>query len=568
MASERRRGWLVELYVYDLSHGMASAMSMSIIGKQIDGIYHTGIVVYGTEYFFGGGIQSARPGTTMAGQPQQIIPVGFTEIPQMCFHDFLNDNAARFSPDKYNLLTHNCNNFTDESCEFLTGSGIPKFIVDLPQDALNTPMGQAFRPMIDNMQNQMRQGGIIPGLGPGQNAVRPNLPITNSIYNVEAPVVSQNDLTKVATADQQEIERNRIRAQAAANNNNTTQNNQQQQQPANPFAAFMNTMNQNNNNTGQNNFNMNNNSDMRFGQQNQQPFSSFTQPPAPSQQPTQSQNNNTTTSTTAESTSRFKVFTVKPEPKIMLTSNVDASVQKLCKQIKQTEVQALLNEISTICKNTNNANNTTSSSKLTNKHYTFITTLILKLQPKKLLSLLSVFSFMCVRPEAGVFFSTRLELLHKILNHVGLGTEKSAPNHILVLTFCCISHIYSNQCQLDEEILSLALGAISTYSNTVSLAAIRLLFNMCLLMEFEMGDIQCQITTSICALLPEIKHVGTRRRGLWILSYLFFHIEECKDLALALEFEIDDDLRNLEGNTQKDQELLDDLHGILTESSI
>ena len=95
----------------------------------------------------------------------------------MCFHDFLNDNAARFSPDKYNLLTHNCNNFTDEACEFLTGSGIPKFIVDLPQDALNTPMGQAFRPMIENMQNQMRQGGIIPGLGPGQNTVRPNLPM-------------------------------------------------------------------------------------------------------------------------------------------------------------------------------------------------------------------------------------------------------------------------------------------------------------------------------------------------------------------------------------------------------
>ena len=91
---------------------------------------------------------------------------------------------------------------------------------------------------------------------------------------------------------------------------------------------------------------------------------------------------------------------------------------------------------------------------------------------------------------------------------------------------------------------------------------------MCLLMEFEMGDIQCQITTSLCELLPEIKHVGTRRRSLWILSYLFFHIEECKELALALEFEIDDDLRNLEGNTQKDQELLDDLQRILIETGI
>jgi hypothetical protein len=33
----------VELAVYDLSNGMASAMSESILGKRIDGIWHTGV---------------------------------------------------------------------------------------------------------------------------------------------------------------------------------------------------------------------------------------------------------------------------------------------------------------------------------------------------------------------------------------------------------------------------------------------------------------------------------------------------------------------------------------------
>lgn len=38
----------VVLNLYDLSGGLAKNMSRAIIGKQIDGIWHTGIVVYGT----------------------------------------------------------------------------------------------------------------------------------------------------------------------------------------------------------------------------------------------------------------------------------------------------------------------------------------------------------------------------------------------------------------------------------------------------------------------------------------------------------------------------------------
>ena len=51
----------VKLHVYDLSQGMARTMSMSLVGMQVDYIPHTGITVYGREYFFGGGIQSLPP---------------------------------------------------------------------------------------------------------------------------------------------------------------------------------------------------------------------------------------------------------------------------------------------------------------------------------------------------------------------------------------------------------------------------------------------------------------------------------------------------------------------------
>ncbi|KAJ9585616.1 hypothetical protein L9F63_002586, partial [Diploptera punctata] len=59
---EEDDGTSVELYVYDLTKGAARVMSQMFLGRQIDGIWHTAIVVYGREYFFGAaGIQKCRP---------------------------------------------------------------------------------------------------------------------------------------------------------------------------------------------------------------------------------------------------------------------------------------------------------------------------------------------------------------------------------------------------------------------------------------------------------------------------------------------------------------------------
>jgi desumoylating isopeptidase 1 len=71
-----------------------------------------------------------------------------TEIGEDMFIEFLRDLAPRFTQQTYNVLSHNCNNFTDEVAQILTGEGIPKDIVDLPKTFLATPMGQSFAPMI------------------------------------------------------------------------------------------------------------------------------------------------------------------------------------------------------------------------------------------------------------------------------------------------------------------------------------------------------------------------------------------------------------------------------------
>ncbi|KAL4239793.1 Desumoylating isopeptidase 1 [Mactra antiquata] len=91
----------VKVYIYDLSHGMARAMSQALLGKQLEGIWHTGIVVYGQEFFYGGtgGIECCPPGGTILGQPTSIHDLGQTQIPYEMFVDYLQDLAtSTFGP--------------------------------------------------------------------------------------------------------------------------------------------------------------------------------------------------------------------------------------------------------------------------------------------------------------------------------------------------------------------------------------------------------------------------------------------------------------------------------------
>merc|ERR1712123_254632 len=80
--------WDVQLYIYDLSQGFAAMMSEPLLGFKLEAIYHTAIIVYGKEYYYGGGISGTgineldRPGTTQLGAPMRRVTLGATEIDQ------------------------------------------------------------------------------------------------------------------------------------------------------------------------------------------------------------------------------------------------------------------------------------------------------------------------------------------------------------------------------------------------------------------------------------------------------------------------------------------------------
>jgi len=97
-------------------------MSPMLIGKTVDGIYHTGLVVYGIEFYYGGGICQGQPKKTPYGYPIKEMNLGSTEIPKEMFLDYLKDIKSKFSQENYHVLNNNCNHFTNDIAFFLTGN--------------------------------------------------------------------------------------------------------------------------------------------------------------------------------------------------------------------------------------------------------------------------------------------------------------------------------------------------------------------------------------------------------------------------------------------------------------
>ncbi|GAB2214543.1 hypothetical protein Droror1_Dr00018894 [Drosera rotundifolia] len=150
----------VTLNVYDLSQGLARQLSTSFLGKSIEAIWHTGLVVYGNEYYFGGGIQHCPAGTTPYGTPIRVVELGVTHIPQEVFEGYLEEISPRYTAETYSLLTNNCNNFSNEVAQFLVGVSIPDYILQLPNEVMSSPMGAVILPMIQQLEATMRAGAV------------------------------------------------------------------------------------------------------------------------------------------------------------------------------------------------------------------------------------------------------------------------------------------------------------------------------------------------------------------------------------------------------------------------
>lgn len=94
----------VQLFVYDLSRGLARQMSMGLLGFQLDAIYHTSIELNGKEYVYDGGIIAIRPGSSHLGQPLEKIHLGTTNLPMDVIKEFLDSLRPIFTLEVMSLL--------------------------------------------------------------------------------------------------------------------------------------------------------------------------------------------------------------------------------------------------------------------------------------------------------------------------------------------------------------------------------------------------------------------------------------------------------------------------------
>ncbi|BGP31476.1 hypothetical protein JCM10296v2_003241 [Rhodotorula toruloides] len=142
----------VSLYIYDLSNGLAAMWGQALTGRPVEGIWHTSLVLYGMEVFFGQGISIVSPpGTTHHGVPKKKLPCGVTHLDKQTFLEYIEGLRETYTADAYHLLEFNCNTFTNDVLSFLNSSSIPSYILSQPSEIMSTPFGAQMRPMIEQM---------------------------------------------------------------------------------------------------------------------------------------------------------------------------------------------------------------------------------------------------------------------------------------------------------------------------------------------------------------------------------------------------------------------------------
>ncbi|KAL6911922.1 hypothetical protein ACP4OV_000727 [Aristida adscensionis] len=98
------------------------------------GVFHSGIEVHGTEYGFGAhdfpssGVFEVESKCCPGFVYRRSICLGTTDMSQEEFRSFIEKLAGKYHGNSYNLITKNCNHFTDDVCQNLTGKPIPGWV--------------------------------------------------------------------------------------------------------------------------------------------------------------------------------------------------------------------------------------------------------------------------------------------------------------------------------------------------------------------------------------------------------------------------------------------------------
>ncbi|PKI75716.1 hypothetical protein CRG98_003859 [Punica granatum] len=98
------------------------------------GIFHSGIEVHGKEYGFGAhdfpvsGVFEVEPRSCPGFIYRCSVPLGRIDMPPSDFRTFIENMASEYHGDTYHLISKNCNHFTNDVSQRLTGRRIPGWV--------------------------------------------------------------------------------------------------------------------------------------------------------------------------------------------------------------------------------------------------------------------------------------------------------------------------------------------------------------------------------------------------------------------------------------------------------
>ncbi|KAI0985355.1 hypothetical protein GJ496_001182 [Pomphorhynchus laevis] len=117
----------VYLNVYDIMADSKPILSRSISTLlRNTGIYHTAVMIDGWEFYYGQRV------VCRFGYMQ--LPLKYSGFMGNCYlnnqqiNEILNRLSAKYNHLSYNLISHNCNNFTDELLFYLVGGKLPSWV--------------------------------------------------------------------------------------------------------------------------------------------------------------------------------------------------------------------------------------------------------------------------------------------------------------------------------------------------------------------------------------------------------------------------------------------------------
>lgn len=140
---------------------------MPLLGIQLEGVWHTGILCHGIEWFYGGGIQHANPAEVERNfgmTPKKVLDLGETSKSVEEIRAWCESKNALFHESTYDFLKWNCNHFTNELAKFLKGLddaslGIPEDILHQHEVIARTPRGGTILKMIEAFTNEAKRAG-------------------------------------------------------------------------------------------------------------------------------------------------------------------------------------------------------------------------------------------------------------------------------------------------------------------------------------------------------------------------------------------------------------------------